>query len=79
MYEDERVVALARLNVRDGTSSDTSTCRSELVLRTLVEYDEASDAGREYDAIYDTLFLWRGLAPSINASMNRTSSSKCKG
>lgn len=78
MCEDERV-AQARLNVRDGMSSDTSTCRSELVLRTSVAYDEGSDAGHEYDAIYETLFLWRGRAPSINASMIRMSSSKCKG
>lgn len=78
MYEDAWV-ARARSNVRDGMSSDTSTCRSELVPRTSVEYDEGCDAGCEYDAIYETLFLWRVRALSIGASMIRTSSSKCKG
>jgi hypothetical protein len=78
MREDEWV-ARAKSNVRDAMSNGTSTCRNELVLRTSVEYDEASDAGREYDAIYDILFPLHEQAPSIGASKIRMSSSKCKG
>lgn len=77
-YEDEWVVR-ARSNVRGGMTSDTSIYRNELVLRTSAECDEASDAGREYDAIYDTLVLSRGQVLSISASTNRRSSSICKG
>jgi len=78
MYEGEWAV-LVKLNERDAQSTDISICRYELAQRSSVENGEVFGVWRANDAIYDILVLWRRPVPSIDSSMNRRSSSKCKG